>query len=70
MTSSFLIRAIRFYQDHLSGFKRGSCMYTPSCSNYSIDAIRKYGALKGLWLAVRRVSRCRTPYRGGYDPVR
>ncbi len=46
-----------------------NCMYTPSCSEYGIQALKKYGALKGSWLSVRRILRCNAFYKGGYDPV-
>ena len=65
----FLISAIRFYQTHLSGPYMGACIYTPSCSEYSVEAIERYGAWRGLGLSVRRLMRCRPPYRGGHDPV-
>ncbi|MBU2496129.1 MAG: membrane protein insertion efficiency factor YidD [Candidatus Omnitrophica bacterium] len=64
-----LVYAIRVYQKYVSRFFRGSCIYIPSCSQYSIDAIQKHGALKGTLLAIRRILRCRPPYKGGLDPV-
>lgn len=60
---------IRFYQLAISPMTPPSCRYFPTCSNYALEAIEKYGALKGGWLAVRRILRCH-PFRpGGYDPV-
>lgn len=60
---------IRFYQLAISPMMPAACRYYPSCSNYAIQAIDKYGALKGGWLAVRRILRCH-PFRpGGFDPV-
>ncbi|MCG2721895.1 MAG: membrane protein insertion efficiency factor YidD [Thermodesulfovibrionales bacterium] len=47
-----------------------SCRYTPSCSQYSVDAISKYGAFKGSYLTLRRISRCHPFHPGGYDPVK
>ena len=65
-----LIKGIRFYQKYLSPLKRVHCPYTPTCSQYAIEAIEKYGAIKGGWLAFKRICRC-NPFskRGPYDPV-
>jgi putative membrane protein insertion efficiency factor len=60
---------IRFYQLAISPMLGPACRYYPTCSNYALEAIGKYGALKGGWLAARRLSRCH-PFRpGGFDPV-
>ena len=61
---------IRFYQVCLSPLKGGpSCRFTPTCSQYALEAFRKYGPFKGLYLTVRRILRCH-PWGGhGYDPV-
>jgi uncharacterized protein len=60
---------IRFYQLAVSPMMPAACRYYPSCSNYAIEAIDKYGAVRGGWLAVRRILRCH-PFRpGGFDPV-
>ena len=64
-----LIKGIRFYQKYLSPLKRVHCPYTPTCSQYALEAIEKYGALKGGWLAFRRSLRCNPFHKGGYDPV-
>lgn len=70
MISKFLIKCIRFYRKYLSGLKRYShCKYIPTCSQYAIEAIEKYGPLKGLGLAVWRILRCNPFSKGGYDPV-
>ena len=67
--SKFLIGLIRLYQMTLSPFIGRSCRYTPTCSNYGIEAIRKHGPLKGSWLTLKRVLSC-NPWGGsGYDPV-
>jgi len=60
---------IRFYQLSISPILGQNCRYTPTCSQYSIEAINKYGALKGGWLALKRIFSCH-PWGGhGHDPV-
>jgi putative membrane protein insertion efficiency factor len=63
------LNLIRFYQRFISPLTPPSCIYTPSCSQYALEAIAKYGALKGSWLAARRILRCHPWGPGGYDPV-
>ena len=64
-----LILPIRFYQKYISPHTPPACRFTPTCSQYAIDAIGKYGAAKGGWLAAKRLMRCH-PWGGhGYDPV-
>jgi hypothetical protein len=64
-----MIRLIRIYQRTLRHLIGGSCRFTPSCSNYGIEAIRRHGAFKGGWLTIRRIGRCH-PFGGsGDDPV-
>lgn len=64
-----LILPIRFYQKYLSPLKPPTCRFTPTCSQYAVEAIRKHGPFKGLALAVWRILRC-NPWGGsGYDPV-
>ncbi len=66
----FLIGAVRFYQGAISPYKKQCCRFTPTCSEYAIQAIEKYGALKGTYLALRRIMRCH-PFGGsGYDPLK
>lgn len=60
---------IRLYQRVLSQYWPGSCRYTPSCSNYAYDAVMQFGVMRGGWLALRRLSRCRPLGGSGYDPV-
>ena len=64
-----LLGLIRLYQMTLSKMLPPSCRFEPSCSHYGYEAIAKYGALKGGWLAIKRVSRCHPFHPGGYDPV-
>lgn len=60
---------IRFYQSAISPFLGAKCRYTPTCSAYGLEAIRKYGPWKGGWMALRRILSC-NPWGGhGYDPV-
>jgi len=64
-----LVFGIRAYQMVLSPLLPAACRYFPSCSQYAIEAIEKHGAMRGSWLAARRIARCH-PFRpGGYDPV-
>ena len=64
-----LVLLVRGYQVALSPLLPPSCRYYPSCSEYAVEALQKHGALRGSWLAVRRIARCH-PFRpGGYDPV-
>ena len=60
---------IRFYQVCISPLTPPSCRFTPTCSQYALEAVEKYGALKGGWLALRRILRCHPFHAGGYDPV-
>lgn len=69
MLARVLVALIRAYQRWLSPLKPPSCRYRPTCSQYALEAVMRYGALRGLWLAARRVARCHPLARGGYDPV-
>ena len=60
---------IKFYQVCISPFTPPSCRFTPTCSQYAIEALRKHGPLRGLWLAMRRLLRCHPWGGSGYDPV-
>ncbi|XFA74318.1 membrane protein insertion efficiency factor YidD [Thermosynechococcaceae cyanobacterium Okahandja] len=67
--SHLLIVLIRGYQRWLSPLFLPTCRYTPTCSNYALEAIARFGAFKGTYLAVRRILRCHPFAAGGYDPV-
>ena len=65
-----LLALIRFYQRNISPAFPSRCRYSPTCSRYAYEAINKYGALKGGWLALRRLLRCHPFHKGDYfDPV-
>ncbi|MBN1447616.1 MAG: membrane protein insertion efficiency factor YidD [Bacteroidetes bacterium] len=64
-----LIFAIRVYRTVISPLFPPSCRFYPTCSSYSMEAIRKYGPFKGTWMGVRRIARCHPWNEGGYDPV-
>lgn len=66
---NILIAMIRFYQKFLSPLKHTRCPYTPTCLQYGLEAIQKYGAFKGSLLACWRILRCNPFSKGGYDPV-
>lgn len=63
------IGLVRGYQLCVSPFLPPSCRFHPTCSAYAIEAIARHGALKGLWLALRRIGRCHPWHPGGHDPV-
>ena len=64
-----LIALVNFYRKHFSNPAAPRCRYIPTCSRYALEALEKYGALKGSLLALRRVFRCHPFRKGGYDPV-
>ena len=66
---TFLLAAIRFYRKYISPGIPPRCRFVPTCSQYAIEAIEKYGALKGFLLAAWRILRCNPFCKGGYDPV-
>ena len=65
----FMLAAIRFYRKYISPARPPCCRFIPTCSQYALEAIEKYGALKGGWLAFKRILRCNPFHKGGYDPV-
>ncbi|MCR4924936.1 MAG: membrane protein insertion efficiency factor YidD [Clostridiales bacterium] len=60
---------IRFYQKHISPLFPARCRYYPTCSNYALEAIERFGVFKGSLLALWRLLRCNPLWHGGYDPV-
>ncbi|MGA0402612.1 MAG: membrane protein insertion efficiency factor YidD [Flavobacteriaceae bacterium] len=63
------ILIIRIYQLLISPLTPASCRFTPTCSTYSIEALKKHGPIKGGWLAIKRISSCHPWGKSGYDPV-
>ena len=66
---TLLIALLRFYRYAISPMLGRNCRFHPTCSEYAIEAVQRYGALRGGWLAARRVGRCHPFNPGGYDPV-
>lgn len=64
-----LIFLIRIYRKYISPHKPPSCRFYPTCSVYAIQAIEKYGAFKGTFMAIKRILKCHPLHPGGYDPV-
>ncbi len=65
-----LINMINFYRKYISPLKKPCCRFYPTCSQYALEAIEKYGALKGSFLAIKRILKCHPFHEGGYDPVK
>ncbi|MBB4826091.1 putative membrane protein insertion efficiency factor [Sporosarcina luteola] len=64
-----LMSLIKVYQKVISPLTPPTCRFYPTCSHYGMEAIEKHGALKGSWLAIRRISKCHPFHEGGFDPV-
>jgi uncharacterized protein len=69
MMNRLLIHMIRFYQRRISPHLRSACRFMPTCSEYTVTALERFGTHKGLRLAIWRILRCNPFGRGGYDPV-
>ncbi|WP_082869252.1 membrane protein insertion efficiency factor YidD [Oleiphilus sp. HI0125] len=69
MLKKLFLIPIRFYQLAISPMLPPSCRYSPTCSEYAIEAISVHGPLKGSWLALKRIGRCHPGCKGGFDPV-
>ena len=68
--TTFLIKLIKFYRFLISPLLGNSCRYLPTCSEYSIDALKTFGLFKGLFLSVKRILSCHPWGSGGFDPVK
>lgn len=66
---SLAIGIIQFYRRGISPYLPPHCRYTPTCSGYAIEAISRFGIVRGGWLAMKRIGRCHPWHDGGYDPV-
>ncbi|WP_409270996.1 membrane protein insertion efficiency factor YidD [Neobacillus sp. SCS-31] len=69
MLQKLFIGIIRFYQIAISPLKPPTCRFYPTCSTYGLEAVRRFGALKGGWLAAKRIAKCHPLHHGGIDPV-
>ena len=67
--SGLLLAMIRFYQRRISPLKPKSCRFYPTCSQYALEAIEQFGALKGSIMAIKRILKCHPFHPGGYDPI-
>jgi len=65
-----IIGLIKFYRKFISPLKGPSCRFCPTCSQYAMDAINKYGLIKGSYLSIKRILRCHPFNKGGYDPLK
>jgi putative membrane protein insertion efficiency factor len=65
-----LILGIRSYRKYISPLKRPCCIFYPTCSQYTLEAIEKYGAIKGSFMGIKRILRCHPYNKGGFDPVK
>lgn len=69
MIQKFTLMLILFYQRYISSLTAPTCRFYPSCSEYALQAIKRYGLWRGLWLSFRRILKCHPFHPGGYDPV-
>jgi putative membrane protein insertion efficiency factor len=69
MAQRVLLALIRGYQRFLSPLLGSNCIYQPTCSQYTYEAIAKHGIWRGTWLGIKRIARCHPFHTGGYDPV-
>ena len=64
-----LMMLVKFYRKFISPMRQPCCRFMPTCSQYALEALEKYGAVKGSWLAIKRILRCNPLCKGGHDPV-
>lgn len=69
MSKSFIM-IIKFYQNYISPIKGKTCRFYPTCSQYAVEALGKYGFLKGSYLSIKRILKCHPFHQGGYDPLK
>lgn len=69
MTKALLLGSLRVYRYAVSPLLGRNCRFYPSCSEYAVEAVERHGAMRGGWLALKRVGRCHPFHPGGYDPV-
>jgi len=65
-----VLTTLRIYKRWISPMLPSACRFYPTCSEYTIDAVQKHGALRGTWMGIRRLLRCHPFHEGGFDPVR
>jgi uncharacterized protein len=69
MAKKLVIALIRFYQIFISPLKPPTCRFYPTCSQYGLEAVKRFGAIKGGWLTIKRILKCHPFHPGGFDPV-
>lgn len=70
MMQGFLVLVVKFYRKCLSPLKLRSCRFYPTCSEYSLECLQKYGATKAIFKSIKRITKCHPFHPGGYDPVK
>lgn len=70
LAGTLVLGAIRAYRMTVSRVLPASCRFAPTCSEYTMEAVARFGVIRGLWMGARRISRCHPFHPGGYDPVR